>query len=177
MLGVLFGIKTGFHGKLISNVARLKLSDVVDEANETHMAPWAEMCREKGVTNTHLSPYIHKELLGHNHLFIDGAAVTAPAPAGLGVSYGAPTFDAALLRASVQQYINQNLFPAVLSEGGAPAPADDDDEEEAFVEEEAADDAGGAGAGAEEAKADPLGIHKAKRDSLLGPGGKKKPMI
>jgi len=175
-LGALFGIRTGFHGKLISNVARLKLSDVVDEANETHMAPWAALCREKGVGSTHLSPYIHKELLGHNHMFIDGSAIAQPAPAGLGFRYSAPAFDPQLLRAAVQQFIDQNVFPAVLTEGGAPAPVagdDEEDEDEAFAEEAAA----GGGAGAEEAKADPLGIHKAKRDSLLGPGGKKKPMI
>ena len=40
----IFHIKTGFIGKLVSNLARVRLADVVNDANEKHMQPWADLC-------------------------------------------------------------------------------------------------------------------------------------
>ncbi|KAJ8542401.1 hypothetical protein ON010_g12412 [Phytophthora cinnamomi] len=44
VLEEIFHIKTGFIGKLVSNLARVRLADVVDDANEKHMQPWADLC-------------------------------------------------------------------------------------------------------------------------------------
>lgn len=44
MLEDIFGIRTGFLGKLVSNLARMRLADVVDDANDKHMQPWADLC-------------------------------------------------------------------------------------------------------------------------------------
>lgn len=44
MLEEIFRIRTGFMGKLVSNLARMRLADVVDDANEKHMQPWADLC-------------------------------------------------------------------------------------------------------------------------------------
>lgn len=44
MLEAIFGIRTGFLGKLVSNLARMRLADVVDDANDKHMQPWADLC-------------------------------------------------------------------------------------------------------------------------------------
>ena len=117
-LGRMFAIRTGFHGTILSNIARLRLEEVVQDANDKHMAPWSALCRAHGVSSgTPLSPYIHSELLRHNHLFIDGSAVTAPlGRGGLGLgAYAHPVLDEAALRASVQLYIDMKLFPPVLS--------------------------------------------------------------
>ena len=44
ILEVIFHIKSGFIGKLVSNLARVRLADVVDDANDKHMQPWADLC-------------------------------------------------------------------------------------------------------------------------------------
>ena len=60
MISTLFGIKSDYHGSIISNLARLNMRDAVDDVNEKHMGPWSEMCAATGVTTTPLSPYIDK---------------------------------------------------------------------------------------------------------------------
>lgn len=46
------------------------MTQVVEEVNDKHMGPWAEACREGGVENTPLSPYIQQELLDNKHLHL-----------------------------------------------------------------------------------------------------------
>ncbi|KAF0700956.1 Aste57867_8526 [Aphanomyces stellatus] len=86
MVATLFNIETGFLGVLVSNLARLRLDDVVDNANEKHMKPWSDLCNAHGVTNTPLTPYIDKELLAHNHLYVNGAKIEST-----GFKYAYPT--------------------------------------------------------------------------------------
>lgn len=44
ILQEIFGIETGFHGKLLSGLARVRLPEVVNDANDKHMRPWSELC-------------------------------------------------------------------------------------------------------------------------------------
>ena len=53
------------------------MDSVVDGANSNHLAPWLGMLKEHGIRNTPLSPFLHKQLLQHNHLFVDGGAIEA----------------------------------------------------------------------------------------------------
>ena len=39
----LFGIKIGYHGKLVSNLARVRMDSVVETANDNHLRPWMDM--------------------------------------------------------------------------------------------------------------------------------------
>lgn len=39
-----FKIKCGFYGRIMSNVASLRLQDVVNSANEKHLKPWNDLC-------------------------------------------------------------------------------------------------------------------------------------
>merc|ERR1719487_1718712 len=75
ILSQIFGIRTGFHGFFVSNMSRLMLSEVVATANEKHLAPWDTLCRQHHIDNTPLSPFMHKELLERNHLYVDGSAI------------------------------------------------------------------------------------------------------
>ena len=43
ILKELFGIKTGFYGKLLSSLAKLNLEQVVEQANDDHLQPWMEL--------------------------------------------------------------------------------------------------------------------------------------
>lgn len=44
------------------------MSAVVDEINDKHMGPWAELCEIDKTENTPLTPYMDEELLHYNHL-------------------------------------------------------------------------------------------------------------
>jgi hypothetical protein len=48
----------------------MDMNTVVEEINDKHMGPWAEACNKDGVENSPLSPYIDKELLHNQHLYL-----------------------------------------------------------------------------------------------------------
>ncbi|ETV66386.1 hypothetical protein H257_17170 [Aphanomyces astaci] len=110
LVEALFGVETGFVGVLVSNLAKLRLDDVVDTANEKHMKPWSDLCHAHGVTNTPLTPYMDKELLGHNHLYVDGTKIETT-----GFEYTYPSVQLDQVRALVQDAIDQRMFPPVLA--------------------------------------------------------------
>ncbi|CAI5730102.1 unnamed protein product [Peronospora destructor] len=110
VLEEIFHIKTGFIGKLVSNLARVRLADVVNDANEKHMQPWADLCAEHGITNTPLTPYIDKELLQHNHLYVDGSKIEST-----GFQYEYPTLETKEVRLVLEEMVQQKIFPPILS--------------------------------------------------------------
>lgn len=64
LLEQIFGIKTGFWGSAMSTVAKgISLKAIAEEANDKHLKPWSDLCKEQGIQSTPLSPYIDQELL------------------------------------------------------------------------------------------------------------------
>jgi hypothetical protein len=106
----LFGIRTGFQGTIISNLARLSLDDVVETANDKHMRPWTDICKREGIETTPLSPFMSSELLDHHHLYIDGSRIEK----ATGFVYNHQVMDIAKLRESVQMAIESGIFPNVM---------------------------------------------------------------
>jgi len=106
LLGGIFGIEVGFYGAMMSNLARMKMDSVVDDANSTHLAPWLALLKEAGIKTTPLSPFLHKQLLQNNPLTVDGAAIE-----GVGFKYAVPELTAEGLRDEVVQAISQGIFP------------------------------------------------------------------
>ena len=107
LLESLFGIETGFYGAIKSKLAgTLSSEDLARRVNEEHVAPWANMCREKGIQFTPLSPYLDAELLYNKPLHIDGRAIEAT-----GFKYEHPTMTVDLLRAWVDYNAKNKLFP------------------------------------------------------------------
>jgi len=102
----MFGIKTGFHGTVLSNLAQLKMDDAVQTANEMHMEPWAELMKKEKIVNTPLSPYLDKELLYNNPLSIDGSKIES-----LGFKYDYPNVTLELLIEEVKYWEELKLFP------------------------------------------------------------------
>eukprot|EP01006_Ploeotia_vitrea_P002016 TRINITY_DN106210_c0_g1_i1.p1 TRINITY_DN106210_c0_g1~~TRINITY_DN106210_c0_g1_i1.p1 ORF type:complete len:376 (-),score=34.22 TRINITY_DN106210_c0_g1_i1:462-1562(-) len=110
ILEELYGIKTDFYGSVKSHLAKLKLADLANEANAGHMTPWADMCKEKGILNSVLSPYIDVELLYNNHLTLDGSKIE-----GTGFQYQYPILNTELARESIQYWIDLKHFPDLFS--------------------------------------------------------------
>lgn len=103
----IFKIKTGFYGSVGSNIAKtLGLKAIAEEANDKHLKPWSDLCKEQGIASTPLSPYIDMELLYNNSLFIDGSKIE-----GTGFVYDHPTLTRAHLDEIMGYYSAQGLFP------------------------------------------------------------------
>lgn len=118
ILGELFGIRTGFHGPLISNMARLRMDDVVDTANDKHAEPWEELCKRSNIAKTPLSPYMSRELLEHHHVYVDGTAIERT-----GFAYRRPLLTLEAVRESVVSAIEAGVFPDVIGHGRTAAGA------------------------------------------------------
>jgi hypothetical protein len=106
LLESMFDIETGFYGSIMSSLAQLKLEELVEEANDGHLAPWNEMLRNANVSATPLNPYLEKELLYNNPLCVDGSKLKST-----GFQCSCPTMTKELLDDSVQYWKRLGLFP------------------------------------------------------------------
>jgi len=106
LLEKVFGIKTGFYGAIMSNLAKMDIKGVSEEANDKHLKPWSEVCKSAGIVNTPLTPYIDPELLYNNSLSVDGTGIEAT-----GFKYEIPAPTEPLLREQIDYFVKQGLFP------------------------------------------------------------------
>lgn len=56
---------------------KIPLSVIVEEINDKHMAPWAEICVKDKTENTPLTPFMNGELLQHCHLNLSNEKLKA----------------------------------------------------------------------------------------------------
>lgn len=103
----IFGIKTGFQGALISNFAKLNMESVTEDVNDKHLQPWSELCKNSGVTNTPLTPYLDKELLKDNALSVDGTKIERE----LGFTYNVPNVTLEKVREVIDDFVNLGIWP------------------------------------------------------------------
>jgi len=107
LLEQLFGINTGFLGTIQSKLATsVAMKTVADTANEKHLKPWSDVCKQNNITTTPLTPYLDEELLYNNHLTVDGNAITET-----GFKYQHPKVTADLLKESIQYHVKNGFFP------------------------------------------------------------------
>jgi len=110
LLENIFGIQTGFLGSIQSKLATsVAMKTVTETANDKHLKPWSDVCKQNNITTTPLTPYLDEELLYNNHLSVDGTAITET-----GFKYQHPKVTIELLRESLQYHINNGSFPANL---------------------------------------------------------------
>jgi len=102
----LYGIKTSFMGGMKSKLATaVAMKTVADTANDQHLGPWSDLCKAKGI-NTPLTPYLDEELLYNNSLTLDGSKFAAT-----GFKYEYPKMTTALLKQSIQYFIDNKAYP------------------------------------------------------------------
>lgn len=106
ILSKIFGIETGYHGTIVSNLAKVNLKSVAEDVNDKHLKPWSDLCKAAGILNTPLTPYLDQELLYNNSLSVDGSAIEAT-----GFVYDVPKVDEALIREQINYFVSQKLFP------------------------------------------------------------------
>ncbi|TPX43462.1 hypothetical protein SeLEV6574_g05054 [Synchytrium endobioticum] len=103
----IFGIATGFQGTMISQFAKLNLESVTEDVNDKHLQPWSDLCKQGGVQNTPLTPYLDKELLKDNALSIDGSRIEKE----MDFHYTVPQVTEAGLREVVDDFVNTGIWP------------------------------------------------------------------
>lgn len=106
----LFDIEVGFVNKLMSMGAKKMMKAAADHSNDKHVPGWADLCMKHNILNTPLSPYMDVEILKKEHVHVDGSLIEQE----LKFEYAHPQATLDLVRASVQQFIDQGLFPPVL---------------------------------------------------------------
>jgi len=90
----------------VSNLARLNLSGVAEDANDKHVPAFTQLCHKHSILNTPVSPYIDQELLKDNHLSVDGRKIEKETS----FRY---THQASLelVREQLDSFIEQKVFP------------------------------------------------------------------
>jgi len=105
-LEVIFKIKTDFMGTIKSKLATsVAMKTVAETANEKHLKPWSDLCKEQGIQSP-LTPYLDEELLYNNALSIDGTKITK-----IGFTYKFPTMTEASLRETIQYFVELGFWP------------------------------------------------------------------
>ncbi|CAO3630020.1 unnamed protein product [Cunninghamella blakesleeana] len=105
-LRTIFGIKTGYHSSVISTFAKLNLNSVVEDINEKHLQPWANILKESNIQITPLSPYLDPELLYNNALSVNGDAIEKT-----GFQYTVPLLTTENLQAIINEFKALDLWP------------------------------------------------------------------
>ncbi|XP_054280656.1 uncharacterized protein LOC128998511 [Macrosteles quadrilineatus] len=103
----LFNINYDYYGNVVSTICKVDMSMVVEEANDKHMGPWAELCKLCGVENTPLSPFIHQELLEDKHLNLSNARLKET-----GFTLSQPSVTKEALIEIMDDYIDMKMFPS-----------------------------------------------------------------
>jgi len=106
LLETIFGIKTGFFGSIMSNMAKVNFKGTTEDVNDKHLKPWSELCKRAGIVNTPLTPYLDQEILYNTNLSADGSAIEAT-----GFKYLHPHVTVELIREQIDYHIAQKLFP------------------------------------------------------------------
>ncbi|XP_078328900.1 uncharacterized protein LOC111113719 [Crassostrea virginica] len=96
-------------GTVVSNMARVNMTSIVEDINDRHMKPWAEACQRDGIDNTPLNPFIDQELLYNKNLALDSAKLK-----GTGFTYSIPELKIDSLREILDDYVKCGLFPRSL---------------------------------------------------------------
>ncbi|ORX95563.1 NAD(P)-binding protein [Basidiobolus meristosporus CBS 931.73] len=107
VLAEVFGIKTGFQNALISTFAKSNLDVVLDEINEKHLKPWAELLKASGIHHTPLTPYLDQEFIYPHGIAVDGSKITEVT----GFEYEVPVITPERVKEVVQEFQGQNLWP------------------------------------------------------------------
>lgn len=106
-IAALWQIETSFMGSLVSNLARLNLSGIAQDANDKHVPAFTELCVKHAILNTPVSPYIDQELLRDNHLSIDGRAIEKQTS----FRYTRQCDKKESVKEQIDSFIQQGVFP------------------------------------------------------------------
>ncbi|GAA5934128.1 uncharacterized protein JCM15063_000562 [Sporobolomyces koalae] len=103
------GVKTGFHGSIVSTFAKLNLSDVVEDANEKHLEGWSALLQASDPpinTTVPISPQVPVDLLSPYPIALDSSALRR-------LTGWKPTrkLDVETVKASIEGFRKEGFWP------------------------------------------------------------------
>lgn len=111
LLADIFGIKFDYWGIVMSNMTKIDMAGAIEEVNDKHLGPWAELCQKDDILNTPLTPYMDQELLLHKHLNIDNSKMKS-----FGYQLKHPIIKRYYLEEIIRDFIAMHHFPRSLLE-------------------------------------------------------------
>lgn len=106
----IFGIKTGFHGTIISQFAKLNLNSAVDEENDELLHPWGQLLAEAKITRPGpINPYLEQELVRDSDLSLNGSRFEDVT----GFKYDIPQVTEAGLREMIGSFDRLGWWPPI----------------------------------------------------------------
>lgn len=92
--------------------AQVNIFEALDEINDKHMGPWAELCENNEIANTPLTPFMEEELLENKHLHLDNAKLKAT-----GFQLAHPLVTRELLEEIIGDFAEMKLMPSMAGSG------------------------------------------------------------
>ncbi|KAF8245908.1 NAD(P)-binding protein [Wilcoxina mikolae CBS 423.85] len=106
----IFNIKTGFHGTIVSQFAKLNLNSAVDEENDELLHPWGQLLTEAKITRPGpINPYLEHELVRDSDLSLDGSRFEEVTS----FTYEVPEVTEECLREMIESYERLNWWPPI----------------------------------------------------------------
>ncbi|RPB27179.1 NAD dependent epimerase/dehydratase [Terfezia boudieri ATCC MYA-4762] len=113
----IFQIKTGFHGTLVSQIARLNLGSAVDEENDELLQPWGDLLNQYNITRPGpITPYLEGDTIKDCDFCLDGSRFREITK----FEYSVPKVTEECLREIIDSYGRMNWWPPM---DGAPKAA------------------------------------------------------
>lgn len=110
LIGKIFNIKTGFHGTLVSQFARLNLGSAVDEENDELLQPWGQLMNEYSIKRPGpITPYLEGETVKDCDFSIDGSRFEQVT----GFQYLVPQLTEEKILEIIESYKRMNWWPPV----------------------------------------------------------------
>lgn len=103
------GVKTGFHGAIISTFAKLNLGDVTEDANEKHLEGWSELLQASSPSinaTVPISPQVPVDLLSPNPISLDATSLRKIVGWDL-----LHRLDVASVKASIEAFRREGFWP------------------------------------------------------------------
>jgi len=106
----IFNIKTGFHGTIVSQFAKMNLNSAVDEENDELLHPWGQLLTEAKITRPGpINPYLEHELVRDSDLSLDGSRFEEVTS----FKYEVPEVTEEGLREMIKSYERLNWWPPI----------------------------------------------------------------
>ncbi|KAF8469667.1 hypothetical protein BDZ91DRAFT_792434 [Kalaharituber pfeilii] len=106
----IFNIKTGFHGTIVSQFAKLNLGSAVDEENDELLQPWGDLLNDYGITRPGpITPYLEGDTVKDKDFCLDGSRFKEVT----GFEYKVPVVTEKVLRDIIDSYRRMNWWPAM----------------------------------------------------------------
>lgn len=104
----IFHIKTGFHGTLVSQFAKMNLGSAVDEENDELLQPWGDLLNKGGITRPGpITPYLEGETVKDCDFCLDGSRFKDIT----GFKYEVPKMTEKELREIIKSYERMKWWP------------------------------------------------------------------